>query len=49
MTPAESIPRAVAYARAGADYLFVPLILDRFVVAELVAAVAPKPVNVLVS
>ena len=44
----DSITRAVAYAEAGADCLFVPFILDSGVVAELVKAVAPKPVNVLV-
>ncbi|MGU3362386.1 isocitrate lyase/phosphoenolpyruvate mutase family protein [Methylobacterium sp. M6A4_1b] len=43
-----SIVRAVAYAEAGADCLFVPFIRDRGAVAELVAAVAPKPVNVVV-
>lgn len=43
-----SIARAVAYAGAGADCLFVPFILDHGAVAELVAAVAPKPVNVVV-
>ncbi|WP_116091372.1 isocitrate lyase/PEP mutase family protein [Sphingomonas crusticola] len=48
MTPAASIARAVAYAEAGADCLFVPFILDPGAVAELVAAVAPKPVNVVV-
>lgn len=48
MTPDESIERAVAYAEAGADCLFVPFILDHGAVAELVAAVAPKPVNVVV-
>lgn len=48
MTAAESIRRAIAYADAGADCLFVPFILDRGAVAELVAAVAPKPVNVVV-
>lgn len=48
MTVAESIARAVAYAEAGADCLFVPFILDHGAVAELVAAVAPKPVNVVV-
>ena len=48
MTAAESIKRAVAYADAGADCLFVPFILDRGAVAELVAAVAPRPVNVVV-
>lgn len=48
MTPAASIARAVVYAEAGADCLFVPFILDPGAVAELVAAVAPKPVNVVV-
>lgn len=48
MSVSDSIARAVAYAEAGADCLFVPLILDRGAVAELVAAVAPKPVNVVV-
>ena len=48
MTAAESIKRAVAYADAGADCLFVPFILDSGAVKELVAAVAPKPVNVVV-
>jgi 2-methylisocitrate lyase-like PEP mutase family enzyme len=48
MPVAESIARAVAYADAGADCLFVPFILDPGAVAELVAAVAPKPVNVIV-
>lgn len=47
--PAEWIARAVAYAEAGADILFVPFMLDHGAVAELIAAVAPKPVNVLVS
>ena len=48
MSATDSIARAVAYAGAGADCLFVPFILDRGAVAELVAAVAPKPVNVVV-
>lgn len=48
MSAADSIARAVAYAEAGADCLFVPLILDQGALAELVAAVAPKPVNVVV-
>ena len=47
MTASESIERAVAYSEAGADCLFVPLILDHGAITELVAAVAPKPVNVL--
>jgi 2-methylisocitrate lyase-like PEP mutase family enzyme len=48
MPAADSIARAVAYAEAGADCLFVPGLVDRGAVAELVAAVAPKPVNVVV-
>ncbi len=48
MSAAESIARAVAYAEAGADCLFVPFILDHGAIAELVAAVAPRPVNVVV-
>lgn len=48
MTATESIARAVAYSDAGADCLFVPMILDKGAVAELVCAVAPKPVNVLI-
>jgi len=43
----ECIRRAVAYARAGADCLFVPMIVDPAALRELVAAVAPKPVSVL--
>jgi len=43
----ESIRRAVAYAKAGADCLFVPMIVDPAALRELVAAVAPKPVSVL--
>ena len=46
---AEWIARAVAYSEAGADILFVPFLLDQGAVAELIAAVAPKPVNVLVA
>jgi 2-methylisocitrate lyase-like PEP mutase family enzyme len=49
MTASASIARAVAYAEAGADCLFVPFIDDLAVTADLVAAVAPKPVNVIVS
>lgn len=47
MPVADSIARAVAYADAGADCLFVPFLLDADAVSELVAAVAPKPVNVV--
>jgi 2-methylisocitrate lyase-like PEP mutase family enzyme len=46
---AEWIDRAVAYSEAGADVLFVPFMLDHGAVAELIAAVTPKPVNVLVA
>lgn len=48
MSAGDSIERAVAYAGAGADCVFVPFLLDPGAVAELVAAVAPKPVNVVV-
>lgn len=44
---AQTVARLVAYADAGADCLYAPCIDDRGAVAELVAAVAPKPVNVL--
>ena len=48
MSVADSIARAVAYAAASADCLYVPFILDHGAVAELLAAVGPKPVNVVV-
>lgn len=48
LSASASIARAVACAEAGAHCLFVPFILDHGVIAELVAAVAPKPVNVLI-
>ena len=48
MSASASIERVVAYGEAGADCLFVPFILDPGAIAELVAAVAPKPVNVVV-
>ena len=41
--------RLVAYADAGADCLYAPGVSDPAQIAELVAAVAPKPLNVLVS
>jgi len=44
---AASISRAVAYAEAGADCLFVPGLADPGAVAELVSAVAPKPVSMI--
>src|SRR5499426_1647275 len=43
----ETLRRLVAYAEAGADCLYAPGI-RRDDIAELVKAVAPKPVNVLV-
>jgi 2-methylisocitrate lyase-like PEP mutase family enzyme len=45
----EVIRRLTAYARAGADCLYAPGIEEREHIAALVAAVAPKPVNVLIS
>ena len=45
----ESIRRLVAYADAGADCLYAPGLRTREAVAEVVKAVAPKPVNVLVA
>jgi 2-methylisocitrate lyase-like PEP mutase family enzyme len=45
----ESIRRLEAYAAAGADCLYAPGLRTREAVAEVVRAVAPRPVNVLVS
>ena len=44
---AETVRRLKAFAAAGADCLFAPGIKDEAQIAELVRAVAPKPVNVL--
>lgn len=44
----ESIKRLRAYATAGADCLFAPGVRELEQIRALVAAVAPKPVNVLV-
>jgi methylisocitrate lyase len=44
----ETIRRLCAYAEAGADCLYAPGIRAREDIAAVVAAVAPKPVNVLV-
>ena len=44
----ESLKRLRAYAEAGADCLYAPGTTDPVHVAAIVAAVAPKPVNVLV-
>lgn len=46
--PAAVIDRLVAYADAGADVLFAPGLSAPADIAALVAAVAPKPVNVLI-
>ncbi|HTJ45389.1 MAG TPA: isocitrate lyase/phosphoenolpyruvate mutase family protein [Kofleriaceae bacterium] len=42
------IARAHAYARAGADCLFVPGVIDRDVIARLVRA-SPLPINILLA
>lgn len=44
----ETIARLQAYAEAGADCLYAPGLRDRAEIAAVVAAVAPKPVNLLV-
>jgi methylisocitrate lyase len=46
---AETIRRLTAYADAGADCLFAPGIRTRDEIVAVVRAVAPKPVNVVVS
>ena len=40
---------SAAYAEAGADCLYAPGVSDPDEIAQIVNAVAPKPVNVLVS
>jgi len=44
----DAIERLQAYAAAGADCLYVPGIATSEQIAKVVAAVAPKPVNVLI-
>ena len=44
----ETIARLKAYADAGADCLYAPGVTTREQIAALVAAVAPKPLNLLV-
>ena len=44
-----ALERLVAFAEAGADCLYAPGVRDPREIAALVAAVAPKPLNVLVS
>jgi 2-methylisocitrate lyase-like PEP mutase family enzyme len=46
---AETLKRLVAYADAGADCLYAPGVRAMSDIAAIVSAVAPKPVNVLVS
>jgi methylisocitrate lyase len=45
----ETIRRLRAYAEAGADCLYAPRIVDLEQVRAIVAAVSPKPVNLLVN
>jgi 2-methylisocitrate lyase-like PEP mutase family enzyme len=45
----EVIRRLTAYAEAGADCLYAPGISERDDIAAIVKAVAPKPVNLLIS
>jgi 2-methylisocitrate lyase-like PEP mutase family enzyme len=45
----ESVRRLTAYAEAGADVLFAPGVRKPDEIKELVAAMSPKPMNVLVS
>ena len=45
----EVIRRLAAYAEAGADCLYAPGISERDDIAAVVKAVAPKPVNLLIS
>ena len=45
----ESIRRLEAYAAAGADVLFAPGVREREDIRAIVAAVRPRPVNVLMS
>ena len=42
-----TVARLVAYAEAGADCLYAPGVTDPEAIKTIVAAVAPKPVNVL--
>ncbi|HXU70717.1 MAG TPA: isocitrate lyase/phosphoenolpyruvate mutase family protein [Polyangia bacterium] len=43
------LDRLAAFAEAGADCLYAPGVKDEAMIAKIVRAVAPKPVNVLVS
>lgn len=46
---AATIARLVAYSEAGADCLYAPGITDLSEIASIVAAVRPKPVNVMIT
>jgi 2-methylisocitrate lyase-like PEP mutase family enzyme len=46
---AETLKRLLAYAEAGADCLYAPGVRAMSDISAIVSAVAPKPVNVLVS
>jgi 2-methylisocitrate lyase-like PEP mutase family enzyme len=45
---AETVARVRAYAQAGADCLYAPGVRTREQISALVAAIAPKPLNVLI-
>ena len=45
----ESLRRLTAYAEAGADVLYAPGVIDPKEIGQIVTAVTPTPVNVLVS
>ena len=45
----ESVRRLQAYAEAGADVLYAPGIAERADIKALIAALSPKPVNILIS
>jgi 2-methylisocitrate lyase-like PEP mutase family enzyme len=44
-----ALDRLTAYAEAGADCLYAPGVTNPKEIAQIVKAVAPKPVNILVS
>ncbi|HEY1728384.1 MAG TPA: isocitrate lyase/phosphoenolpyruvate mutase family protein [Candidatus Baltobacteraceae bacterium] len=44
----DTIRRLVAFAEAGADVLYAPALPDMDAIKKVIAAVAPKPVNVLI-
>ncbi|MGA3036557.1 MAG: isocitrate lyase/phosphoenolpyruvate mutase family protein [Vulcanimicrobiaceae bacterium] len=44
----DTIRRLVAFAEAGADVLYAPALQDMDAIKKVIAAVAPKPVNVLI-